>query len=365
MNTNRKVFGNSSPTLRTDLRGIFGRNFNYFTPSFRRFETKDIEELKPGYVSHRPVKTMVVAIPGVHLLNTDSIVFSKELISYLKMEVTPLVPNLLVGFGNQNSRFSPSVRAFDSTGKPLLPHTKHILSFLEEVGVSYPLTIRGDQKGLAAYIYTYRLTSRRQGLFGDILAREAYIPLARRTSTDGDCFNVSLYKTGKTELKPTYIPDSEVFAFQSPASLFQCEAVIPIPTFEAGESSFAIAVLNPAKETSVGLVQPLQHLLKHLRAYITVFREGSFKLRELFNLVKAGDRAFVLMVNGYTLLKSCVVESTTKFKPVIGFAKYLRSRQEAILKRLFHLPSTMSNLAYLKEGDKPENPRPLGLGSVN
>jgi len=56
MDTNRKVFRNSSPTLGAELRGIFSRGFNYFPSSLRRFEAKYIEELKLGYISHRPVE---------------------------------------------------------------------------------------------------------------------------------------------------------------------------------------------------------------------------------------------------------------------------------------------------------------------
>ena len=163
MDTNGKVFRNSASTLGTKLSCIFGRNFDYFSSSFRRFEVEYIKKLKPSYISHRPIET-VITIPRVHLFNTDSIILFKKLISNLKMKIPSLVSNPLIGFGNKYPRLLSSVRTFNSTRKPLLPHSKNILGFLKEVGVFYPFIFRGSEETLTANINTNYLASLRKWL---------------------------------------------------------------------------------------------------------------------------------------------------------------------------------------------------------
>jgi len=352
MDTNRKVFRNPGPTLGAELSGILGGNFDYCSGSFFRFPAQYTEELKPSHISHRPIEAMVVAIPRVHLLNTDSVVFSKELISYLKMEVTPLINGLLVSFGYEDSSFPPSVRAFDPAGEPLLSHSQDILSFLKEAGVFNLLTLVGSEERFTTDIYAYYLASFRQGAVKDILTGESGIPFACRASADGYCFNIPLNWARETELKSAYIPDSEVFTIKLPARLFQSEAVISVSAFEARKAGL-FTILNTAKKASIGFVQTLKNTLKHLRAHLTVFRKGRLKLRELLNLAIAGDRALVRPVDGYTLLKSRVVEMPTKSEPVLGSLKGLRVSLKTILKRFLHLPCTTLNIAYSREGGKP------------
>lgn len=211
MNTNRKAFGDSGTTSRAELRGVFGRDFNYFSSSLFRFEAKYIEELKPGYIPHRPIET-IPAIPRVHFLNTDGVIPSNQLIGDLKVEIPSLIPYLLMSLSYQYSSFSPSVRAFYPVRQPLLSHSKNFFGLLKEAGVLYLLPIRSSKEGLKPDIYTYHSASLRQWLFWHILAGEAYIPFARRCSTNDYCFYVPVYGAGETELEPAYIFDREIFA---------------------------------------------------------------------------------------------------------------------------------------------------------
>ena len=82
MNTNREVFGNSSPTVGAELSCVFGGNFNYQATSLRRFIPKYVEEPEPGTISHRPVEGSS-AIPSIHFLDADGIVEPDQLIGYL------------------------------------------------------------------------------------------------------------------------------------------------------------------------------------------------------------------------------------------------------------------------------------------
>lgn len=351
VNTNRKVFRHSSPTLGAELRGVSGRNLNYFSSSLRRFEAKYVEELKPSHIPHRPVEAMP-AIPRVHLFNEDGIVISKELVSNLEVKISPLVSYFLVGFGNQYSGFPPSVRAFDPTGKPLLSHSQDILRLLKEAGVFYLLTIRGGQERLKPNVDANCLANFRQGLLRHILTGEADVPFACRASPDGYCLYITFNGARETELKSAYVSDKKVFAIKPPACLLQSEAVIPVSAFEARKAGL-FTILKTAKEASIGFVQTLKHVLENLRASLSIFREDGFKLRELLNLVEAGYRTLVLAIDGDALLKGSIVEPSAKSEPIVGFLECLRIRLKAILEGLFHLLCTMFNIAYSREGDKP------------
>lgn len=353
MDTNRKVFGNSSPTTGAELRGIFGRNFNYSASgSLFRFPAQYIEKLKPSCISHRPVEGRST-IPGIHLLDADGIVSPNELIGNFEEKVPSLVSDLLVSFGYQYSSFLSTVRAFHSTGKPLLSTGKCILRLLKEAWVFYLSAIRGSEERLAANIYAYYLASFRQGAGGDIITGEGGIPFACRASPDGYRLYVTFNGARETELKSAYISDKKVFAIKPPASLFEGEAVIPVSAFKSREACLPIAVFHSAKETRIGFVQPFQHLLKDLRSYLSVFREASFQLRKLLNLVKSGDRTFMPAIDGDTLLKGSIVKPSAKSEPIVGFLECLRVRLKAIVEGLFHLLCTTFNIAYSREGDKP------------
>ena len=365
MDTNRKVFRNSSSTLGAELRGVFSRHFNYFTPGLFRLEAKYIKEPKPSYISHRPCEVMVVTIPGVHLLNTDSIVIGNEPIGSLELEVSALISYLLVGFGYEDSSLPPSVRTFDPTREPLLSHSQDILRLFKEAGISNLLTIRCSEEGLAADIDADRFAGFRERPPGDILTGESGIPFACRASADGHCLYIALNGAGQPELEPANIANSKIFVFKFPAYLFKGETVIPISALEAGEASFPIAVLNTAKEAFVGFIQPFKNILEYLRAYLFIFWEGILHLRELFHLIESRDRAFVLLVDGDALLKRRVVEMPTKSEPILGSLKGLRVSLKAILESLFHLSYTILRIPQSRKGVKPCRASPSVSPAIN
>jgi hypothetical protein len=352
MNTNRKVFRNSSPALGAKLRCIFGRDSDYFSPSLRRFEEKYTEEPEPSYISHRPCE-WGATIPRVHLFDTDGIIAGNKPVSSLEVEVSPLVIDLFVGLGDKDSSLLPTVRAFDSARKPSLPHSKNSLGLLEAAWVFNLNTFRCGEKGLTADINAYCLACLRERPIGDIVAREGSKPFVGGRPADGYRFDVPFNRARQPELEGADILDSEIFTFQLPARLLQSEAVIPVSTLETGEAwLFTIAILNSSKEALKGFVQTLKHFLKNLRAHLSIFREASFEFRELLHLAIAGNRAFVLPIDGDALRKSGIVEVSTEVEPMFGLLKSLRIGLNAILKTLFHLPCTMLNIAYFKKGVK-------------
>ncbi len=359
MNTNRKVFGNSSSALGAKLRGVFGGDFNYQATSFFRFIPEYVEKPKPSRIPHLSGHSVVIAIEGCHILNANSIVVFEKLVGNLEVEVPPLIVHLFKGLSNKNSSLCPTLRAFLSTRQSLLSLCEYILGCLKEPRIAYLHPIGGGKEGFETDIYAYTPAGWGQGLCGNVVTGEADIPLTNRASADSDGLDIPLDGAGQPELEPANLRDGQVFAIQPPASLFQSERVISILSLEARKARLiAIAVLNSSEETLVGFIKALQYILKHLRAYFLIFRKGFFKFRELLHLRIARDRAFVLPINHDTLFKSTVVELATKMQPGFGFLKSMRIRQKTIFEGLFHFSRTMASVTYLKKGGKPYRASP-------
>ena len=356
MDTNRKVFGNFSPTPGAELRGVLGGYFNYQATSFLRFIPEYVEKTKPSHVSHRPIKTMP-AIPRIHTLDEDSVVVLKQLISNLEVKIPSLVIDPLMGFGYQHSCLAPSARTLDSMGEPLLPYGKQVMRLLKKARILYLHAFRSGEEGLTPYINADTPASWRQWLLKHVVTRETDIPFASRSSADGDGLNIPLNRAGQPEFKSAYIPNGQILAVKFPTCLFEGETGIPLPALETWEARL-IAIFDPTKEAGIRFVKTFNHFLQNLRASFSVFGEGCFKFRKLFNLTKAGYRASVLTVDGDTLLKSSIIESAAKIKPIVGFVKYLRVRQKAIFESLLHFSRTIFSVANLGKGVKPYRASP-------
>jgi hypothetical protein len=349
MNTNREVFGNSSPTPGAELRGISGGNFDDCSGSLFRFPAQYIEEPEPGRISHRLVEGSS-AIPSIHFLDADGIVELDQLVSYLEMKVPSLVSDFLVGFGNQDAGLFPAMRAFYSSGEPLLAHSQDIFRPPEESGVANLHTVGSSEKRLKSNINTDRSARWEQWFKRHIIARESGKPLASRSTTDSDSLDTALNWVRKSEFESTDITDRQVFAIQLPTCLFQSKRVIAILTFESREARFAIAVIKTAKETLEGSIQTFKNILKYLRANLFVFWEGLLEFRKFLFLVKGRNRVVVSFPGGDSLFKSAVVELATQRKPPLGAVDSLRVGFYSILKRLFPLHNL--SIANLREENK-------------
>ena len=352
MDTNRKVFRNSGPALGAELRRISGWHFDDYSGSLFRFPAQYIEEPKPSCISHRPVKRRGT-IPGVHLLNADGIVESNKLVGYLKVKVPSLIGDFLVGFGHQYPGLPSTVGAFDSPREPLLVHSKHIPGVAEETRVTDFHTIGGSQEGLQPDIDTDRPVDWRQRFKGNIITGKTDVPFARRATANGDRLDSALNRARKPELESTDVSDSEVFAIQLPACLFQSEGVVAVPTLEAGKACFPVDVGDPPEKSLVSFVQAFKHILEHLRANFFIFGERCFKLRKLSFLCEERNSAMIMPIGGDALLQSGIVEMPTQRKPPLSFFNSLRAGFNSILERLSSLHGL--SIANLKKGGKPSS----------
>ena len=358
VDTDREVFGDPGPTLGAELGGVPGRDFNYLATSLFRFEAQDVEEPKPGHIPHGPVERPGAG-PRAHLLNVDGVIALEKIVGHLEVEVPPLVADLLVGLGHQDSGLGPALGALRPPGEPPLPHDQDSLGLFEEAGVVYGLAFRGGQEGLTAHIYADSLPGLGQGLFRHTIAGEGDGPGPRSAVPDGDGLDVPLNGPGKAHLKGADLLDGQTFAFQLPAGLFQGEGVIPAPALEAGEAGLAVAILHPAEEAGIGPVQALNDILEDLGADPFVFREGGPELGELSLLVIGRDRPALAGIGADALLQGGIVEASAEVQPEGGFLKGSLITLETVQKGLLHLPCTNANIAiHARLVNSPEGGKP-------
>jgi hypothetical protein len=349
---NAEVFGDKTVAAGAQLRRVSGGFFSDFTTGLFRLEVKYLEEPEPGYVSHRPCKRPIIAIPSVHAFNVDGVVMPDKPVGGLEMKVPALIKYLLTGFGHKKPSFLSAMRALDSTRESLLPHGKLVLGFLKEARIANLDIIRGGKEQLTTYVNAHRFASRGKQLVRHVIAGENDKPLVCSTSANSDSLNVALDRAGEPYLENAYVADSEVFTIKLPATLFQGEGIVSVPALKSWEAGL-VTILHPAKERLVGLIKAFNHLLEALRTHVLIFRESIFEARELLNLVIPGNRLVVVPISGDALVQGCVVEMPTEVKPNGSVLNSLKIRPDAIFEGLFHLPCTETNIAYFESGVKP------------
>jgi hypothetical protein len=355
MDTNRKVFRNSSPTPGAELRGVPGWDFDDCSGSLFRFPAQYIKEAEPSRISHRPVECCST-IPSLHLFDADSVIVPDKLIGNFEVEIPSLVRDFLMCFGYQYPGFVPAARALDTPRESLLAHGQYILRLLEESGIANFHTIRGGEKKLQPDIDTNCSVVWGQGFKRDIIAGEADEPLPVRSTVN--CYG--LYRTfdraREPKLESTDVPDGKVFAVQLPARLFQGEGVIAISSPESREAHFAVTIVKTAKEALIGSIQALKDILKYLRAYFLILKKGLFQFGKLILLFASSDGMMVRAVSSDSLFQSAVIELATQKEPVLSSVNGVRIGFDTILKR-FH-PLHDLNLANSTKGVKPYRASP-------
>jgi hypothetical protein len=350
MDTNRKVFRNSSSTTRAELRGIFSWYLDDCSGSLFRFPAQYIEKTKPSSISHRPVECRST-IPSIHFLDADGIVEPDQLIGYLEVEIPSLLIDFIMGSGYQHPGFSPAARAFNPPGESLLSHGKNSPGVGKETGVAYLHTLGGSEKRLQSDIDTYRFACRGQWFKGYTIAGKTSIPLTCRTMADGHRLDVAFNRAGEPEFESADVLDIKVFTIQLPTRPFQGKGIISVSTLEPRETRFGVTVVKPAKEALIGSIQTFNYILKYLRAYFLILREGLLEFRKFLLLVKGRDGLVVMPVGTDTLFQGTVVELSAQRKPAFSFLNSLRAGLNSVLERLFPLHDSI--IPNIEKGGKP------------
>jgi len=222
------------------------------------------------------------------------------------MEITPLIPNLFMGFGYQYSCFISPVRTFNPPTQSLLSLSEFILSQFKEAGVTNLLALRSGQERLTPNINPHGLISFRQGVQWDIITREGNKPLAGQSPTDGYSLDITFNRAGEFQFKDAHIPNQQPVSFQLPASLPEGKRVIAISPFKSW-ISWLIAASDTPEKAIISPSKAFNYILKNLSVYCGILRKCLFKFNKLVHLVKLGYKTAVGFIGCDTLLKSCVV----------------------------------------------------------
>ena len=317
VNTNRKVFGNYFQTLATLLRGILGRNFNYCTPSFFRFDVQDVKELKPSNVSHTPSQ-LCKTCEGIHFLVTDSIIVINVMLYNLVMKIKTLIRNFLVNFRKQEFGLFTFPRTLDLFCKFLRKRSDTFLGLVQPSGVFNFKSVRVCDKTFTPNINTNRPINWFKNLGVNIITRKTNIPFTV-SFTNSYSFNFSTERnlSVKFEFEDTKFFNSQDIIFQNPTCLFQGQGIISIKTFESWKSR-SLSFLNSTKEIQVGFIKTFNNILECLGGNLFKFGVCFFKFTELVCLVIARNKTSKVFVGVNTLFKTKVVNLTAKFKDYIG-----------------------------------------------
>lgn len=248
MNTNRQIFRDQDSALGTQLRGILGGNFDYFAPSFFRFEAKDIEELKPSRIIHRFIEGTEFSIPRVHLFNIDNIVFFNQLVGDLKVEIPTLISYMLISFSNKEPSFLPTTGALLFSREGLLPPGEEFLALLEKAGILNLLAFRGSEEGLAAYVNSNLFISFGQGLGWDIITTKIDKPFVTTGSLDSDGLYPTLNRSRELDSKSTDISDGKPIPFEFVAILIEGKRLVPVFALKS-RIARSFSALNPTEES--------------------------------------------------------------------------------------------------------------------
>jgi hypothetical protein len=320
MDTLRQGFLNDMSAPMASLGCIPGGHFVHSLISLYHFTREQIKEHTPGYIRDAFGKVSISNHAlNIQIFDIDILKVFYIVVGGLMEKILSLIGYFLVCFGSQYSSVISISRAFLSTTQTPLLSSQELFGLSEKLRILYNNPIGIYKEALNANINTNFSICLRQ-LFGwHVIARERNIPITCRFSTDSYGFDSAFNRSAKVHLESTYILDIEIPSRELPASVFEREGIIPTLSLESWKA-WLFTTLASSKESLKRSIEPFQYILKDLRAYSFKLRKFCFKGRELINLVIAGNGLLALIVNKSPLLKSKVVKTPAKLKPLISFS---------------------------------------------
>lgn len=307
MNANRQYLRDFFSALRTQLRCSVGTYFDQLSTSFFRFVREQGKECTPGTIGNTPCEVSVSDHAlNVQIFNVNRFVMLDVVIRQFVKEVFTLIRYPFVSASDFNAGFVPSIGALNPSSERPLLSTKIRERGLEKhrVGCNKPVRINSER--LDTDIYPYGLMRFGRRSFGNEVAGKGNKPFARRSTTEGDGFDLSLSRAGEEQLEPTNFCNGEVASFEFPATTPNCNRVVTILSFEPRVARF-LPLLHSSEERLEGPIQNLQRFLKGFRRNV-ISRNMFTEFRQLVNLIVEGYRFFSCPVAINPLLKSYVIK---------------------------------------------------------
>lgn len=318
MNANRQFFGNDCTAGRAHLGCLPGGNFDHFLSSFCRFETKYIEESKPGYVPHGSIEAPPTVL-AFELFYVNGVIFSNQLIGSLKMKVFSLIKNFFMCLCNQYPGFIPAIRSLLFSGKYLLPFGKQILGLLKKSKIIYFVALGVCQERCTAHIDAYPFTGLRKRPGQNIVTGKRDKPFIRRPSANSNRFNVSFNGAGEEQLEFPDVRDVKIFAFKPPTALPESKGIISVTALKTRKAWFT-TIFDAAKESSISPVQAYKNVLETLGANGFKFRKFLLKPGQLVHLVIKRHGNLSLFPDADSLFEGKVIKGSAYIQPLIAIS---------------------------------------------
>ena len=330
MNTNGQTFMNDLTASGARLGCILGRNFNNFFSSLFRFETKNVEEIEPRYISHRPVQCSII-FPKPHFFYKNCVVFFDKFIGNFKMKIFSLISYFFMNLRKKCFSIVSSIGANLSPRKLLLSFDKNILRSFEESGILDFVPIVVSQERFTTHIDTNFFTSFWKQLLRNLIAGKRNIPLSVLPS-DSTSFDITFKGSVKFNLDFSNIFDYDVFIneFIPKIKLFKGETVKSISGFESWKSWF-LFIFDSSKKVIISFIESFLSFLENLRKDFFKFWMLFFKRRQMNRF-----RFPSLIERIDSLSKIRIVEESTEIKPAIKFLFRRLIWIDFVFEGLFH-----------------------------
>lgn len=161
------------------------------------------------------------------------------------------------------------------------------------------------------------------------LDREASKPFVGRCADDSERLDLTFNRTVEFD---THVPNlrQAQLTVKREAGLWVGETVVAGARAETGKASLFTSCFHPAKEVLKRLVQPVQHILKHLRINTPQLRALSLYCRKLVRLRTKTDRLTIDTPRVSTFLKPSIEQFTAQGESAVQASRLCFAGEDSV-----------------------------------
>ena len=322
VNTNRQVFANNLTAARTHLRCLPGVNSCDRPTSFLRFVERVLHQSPPGDIGDALVHPTVIAV--LHILNIQVLKgYELKPVDQLSADLVGKVPSTVrdtfVDMLHHALALAMLGRAFLMRVQALLRPDQRAFILAEEARVGNVFAGAQSGKVYQSNVNTCHLVGHRQRPGFD-LAREASIPVAEGVAAYGECLDLALDGPVHLDLEVANLGEPEPLVFKKAkvAPLLRVrEAIVSVPTLEAGIARLLVSSFDPAEESTECQVDPLLGLLLGLRVTTCQPRVSLTPVGEQLVRVVLAEALLLVLPGIAPHLKCLVVHPSARVQDVL------------------------------------------------
>ena len=339
MNSVRKGLLNQAATFRTNLRRPPGINFRYPTTSIASFVVEHSDELSPGSVGHALRDVAAAKAVDVQIFDGDEAKLVDQSVRELVLEVTPLVGNVLMLFGEQKSQLLIALTTRFCARSLALSDGKLFLRGAEPTGIIDLLTRGQRSEKLKAHINAdFGFAVVPNGNIGQF-DLEDDVPVVQSVPLDDGLLDNAVIGD-RAMLEDADMPDIldiELVILQpEPIAVAEFERGKPTNSLETRIARF-LSCFDAAEEAFVRFIQTAKNLLTgrviQLAQAVGVFLAN---IPQLVGLVIIVDRDLLELPVVPSLLKGSIVKQASLLKEKVEVIGLLFSWVKSELVTAFH-----------------------------